>query len=259
MTTSRYKQTEIGLIPEEWKLERLSDNAVFKNGINFTRDDKGNTGILTIDVLNMYSNSIYINLNNLYRVNKEISESYHLKNGDILFVRSSLKREGVGWAALFKEIKEKVTYCGFIIRARLKTKKFDPKFLTYYLRTNIARKSLISRSGKVAITNINQGMLGNLLIPLPPLSEQQNIAYILSTVQEAIEKTDAVIRATKLLKRSLMEHLFTYGPVPITGREQVKLKETEIGLIPEEWEIIELDKVGKIITGTTPSTKKREY
>jgi type I restriction enzyme S subunit len=44
-----------------------------------------------------------------------------LNTGDILFVRSSLKREGIGWASLFDGSPEPVTFCGFIIRARLKS------------------------------------------------------------------------------------------------------------------------------------------
>jgi len=86
-------------------------------------------------------------------------------------------------------------------------------------------------------------MLGKLLVPIPPLSEQRNIAFILSSVQQAIEKTEAVIQATKELKKSLMNHLFTYGPVPITEREQVQLKETKIGEIPEEWEVVRIKDV----------------
>jgi len=103
------KETELGIMPLDWKLESLANSADFKNGINFTREEKGDVGFLTIDVLNMYTNDISVNLSNLYRVNKKIDENYFLKYGDVLFVRSSLKREGVGWASMFKETKEKVT------------------------------------------------------------------------------------------------------------------------------------------------------
>jgi type I restriction enzyme S subunit len=60
---------------------------------------------------------------------------------------------------------------------------------------------------------------------------------VLSAVQEAKEKTEAVIKATKELKKSLMKHLFTYGPVSPKEAGNVALKETEIGMIPEDWEV----------------------
>ncbi|HBR21522.1 MAG TPA: hypothetical protein DD713_02980 [Nitrospiraceae bacterium] len=90
-------------------------------------------------------------------------------------------------------------------------------------------------------------------IPLPSRTEQVRIAFILSKLQQAIEQQEQIITKTKELKRSLMHWLFTYG---LWGEE---LKETEIGLIPKSWEIVEVDTLGEIITGTTPPTKNKEY
>jgi type I restriction enzyme S subunit len=56
-------------------------------------------------------------------------------------------------------------------------------------------------------------------------------------VQEAKEKNDALIAAIKALKAAMMKHLFTYGPVPHEDAEKVVLKETEIGQVPEGWEV----------------------
>ena len=97
------KETEIGLIPKSWEVVRLGEVADFKNGINFSKEQKGTQGILTVDVLNMHSEGIYLNFENLYRVDINLGNDsdYILKIGDILIVRSSLKREGVGWASLF--------------------------------------------------------------------------------------------------------------------------------------------------------------
>ena len=228
---NNFKKTDIGLIPFDWDVKKFGDVAEFKNGINFTSDQKGEIGILTIDVLNMYSNGFSVTFDNLYRVNKEIDKSYLLKSGDLLFVRSSLKREGVGWTALFTFNNEPTTYCGFIIRARILVNNFDRIFLTYYFRSENARSKLISSSAKLGITNINQGNLSNINIPLPPISEQQKIAHILSKIRQAIEVQEKITKTTQELKKALMQKLFTEG---LNGEPQ---KQTEIGLIPESWEV----------------------
>ncbi|MCL0091214.1 restriction endonuclease subunit S, partial [Dehalococcoidia bacterium] len=60
---------------------------------------------------------------------------------------------------------------------------------------------------------------------------------------------DAVINAARDLKKSLMRHLFTYGPVPVSEAEQVPLKETEIGSVPEHWQQTELRQIADIVYG----------
>jgi type I restriction enzyme S subunit len=102
---------------------------------------------------------------------------------------------------------------------------------------------------------INKEVLTKFQIPLPPLEEQKAIAGILSTVQSAIEKTEKVINALKNLKKSMMKHLFTYGPVAEEEAEKVELKETEIGLIPKHWEVVRL---GEVIKYYTPSKKLKQ-
>jgi type I restriction enzyme S subunit len=94
--------------------------------------------------------------------------------------------------------------------------------------------------------NRHYSLLKENKIPLPLLPEQQKIASILSTVQTAKEKTEAVINAAKELKKSMMKHLFTYGPVPLKDVESVPLKETEIGMVPEDWEVVRLGDVFEV-------------
>ncbi len=217
---TEFKDSEIGQIPKSWKIKKLEEISDFKNGVNFTKNQKGNKGILTIDVLNMYGEGLYVNLDNLYRINKEIDKDYLLRNGDILFVRSSLKREGVGWATLYKEKKEPVTFCGFIIRSRLKSNDILPEFVAYFLRTNIARQKLVASSGKVAITNINQGMLGKVEIPIPSLEEQKEIVNILQYIDRKIESEQNRQSALQQLFKTMLSKL-------ITG--EIRVKDLDLG------------------------------
>ena len=105
-----------------------------------------------------------------------------------------------------------------------------------------------------SVPTLDRNSLNTIKIPLPPLPEQRKIAHVLSTVQKAIEQQDKLIRTTTELKKALMQKLFTEG---IRGESQ---KETEIGLVPERWEVVELEEViDNSKGGGTPSTKKPEY
>ncbi len=83
----------------------------------------------------------------------------------------------------------------------------------------------------------------NSRIPLPPLPEQKAISHSLSAVQRAIEAQERIIQTTTELKQALMQKLFSEG---LRGEPQ---KETEIGLVPESWEVVELGKIAKIERG----------
>lgn len=87
--------------------------------------------------------------------------------------------------------------------------------------------------------------LSRLLLHHPPLPEQRKIAAILSSVDDAIEKTQAVIEQVQVVKRGLMQQLLTRG---LPGRH-TRIKQTEIGEVPEEWEIVRLGDVASIRGG----------
>ena len=196
---------------EGWRSVQLADVADFKNGINFTGDQKGR-GILTVDVLNMYSDNLFIRTDELYRIDIEPKEDYLLQQNDILFVRSSVKREGVGWTSLCPFMPEPMSFCGFIIRVRIIVEELLPEFVTHYCRSPFVREQLISKSGTGTITNISQLQLKTLSVPLPPIAKQKEIVTTLNdrfatieTIRKAIEDQ---LEAINALPATLLRQAF---------------------------------------------------
>lgn len=89
--------------------------------------------------------------------------------------------------------------------------------------------------------NINTWIVWELIFLKPSLKEQEKIAEILSTVDEAIEKTDSLIEKYKKTKTWLMEDLFTKWIDLETWKPHTKFKDSELGRIPESWEVEKLD------------------
>ena len=116
------------------------------------------------------------------------------------------------------------------------------------------RKNLLKRwAGITTSPIIKKSLFEEIPLPLPPLPEQQKIAEILSTVDEAIEKVDDSIEKTERLKKGLMHELLTKG----IGHKE--FKDTAIGRIPKEWEVKKVGDLFKVETGTTPSTRQKKY
>jgi restriction endonuclease S subunit len=112
-------------------------------------------------------------------------------------------------------------------------KEVNARFVFYFL----SREKIWKRSGS-GQPFISLEAARKQSIILPPFPIQQKIVKILDTIQEAIDIQEKTIEKTKELKKSLMAELFKYGgPSFRKGR---KLKKTEIGEIPEDWEVVRL-------------------
>jgi len=125
---------------------------------------------------------------------------------------------------------------------------FNSKYLYFNLQNRY--KEIRGLADLNARTGLNLNLLKRVEVLLPPLDEQKEIAAILSTVDDLIENTDYLINSYSLLKKGLMQTLLTKG----IGHK--KFKKTEIGEIPEEWELISLEKLGSTYNGLTGKNKE---
>jgi type I restriction enzyme S subunit len=116
-----------------------------------------------------------------------------------------------------------------------------PEFLALFLKQKAITMYLASKlQGATGRQRLPKDALHSLRMPVPPLAEQRAIAEVMLVVQRAKEATEKVIAALRELKKSLLKHLFTYGPVPFNQADKVPLKETEVGAIPEGWNVARL-------------------
>jgi type I restriction enzyme S subunit len=257
-----YKMTELGVLPEEWEVINLDKIIDLKRGISWRKDEanKEGIGIPVIGIPNIKENG-KIDFKDTYFLTKNISSDKMVRINDILFVGSSGSIKNIGRNVLIKEIQQnKFTYASFTFLGRVNPLNANTVYIFYLLNSSFVDYGRYTRRASDGKYNFQLTQFKNeQKIPLPPLPEQQKIAAVLSAVQEAKEKTEAVIAATKALKKSMMKHLFTYGPVSPEETETVSLKETEIGPVPEDWEVVKLGEVAETYSGGTPSREQKKY
>lgn len=111
-----------------------------------------------------------------------------------------------------------------------------PRFLFYALCGSGAREHARAHSSGTTVLGVSTESLAATHLLLPPLAEQRKIAAILSSVDETIEKTEAVIAQLDVVKKAMLEELLTRG---IPGRHS-RFKQTEIGEVPNEWSVVTL-------------------
>lgn len=127
-----------------------------------------------------------------------------------------------------------------------------PPYLFLYLRFKLISELTKDVSGST-MPYIRKGDLEKIEVPIPPMPEQRRIAYVLNIAHCAIEQQERLITLTGETKRALLDHLFTKG---VNGEPQ---KQTEIGLVPQSWEVVTLGSVAKVGNGSTPKRDNESY
>ena len=112
----------------------------------------------------------------------------------------------------------------------------DTPYLLQLAQWSRLQQHAVATASGTKMPRTSWKQLGDFAFSLPPLPEQRKIAAILSSVDDSIEKTRSVIDQVQVVKRGLMQELLTRG---LPGRH-TRFKQTEIGLIPEEWSFLSL-------------------
>jgi type I restriction enzyme S subunit len=252
-----YKNTEVGVIPEEWDVKTLGELGSFKNGINKDKDDFGHgkpfVNLMDVFGIPKISQNVDFGLVNSSATERKL---YELKSGDLLFVRSSVKPSGVGLTTLVENDLPDTVFSGFLIRYRDNGKLFF-EFKKHCFWEAKFRSRLIASSTVSANTNINQDALKALRLALPnDKDEQRAISTALSDVDALLNGLDQLISKRRDIKQAAMQQLLT-GKQRLPGFDQAgtKSKQSSMGQIPEDWQLKTLDELGSWKGGITPSMR----
>lgn len=214
---------------------KLGEVAEFRNGLNYTNVDNG-TGLAVVGVAD-FQDRVTVDINGLSQLSlSALSKSDSLlRGGDIIFVRSNGNRQLIGRSMFLPETPLIPTsHSGFTIRCRFRDPRCHPRFYAYLFRGPIVRHVLSAQGGGTNISNLNQGILEELDVPLPSLDTQRRIAGILSAYDDLIEVNQRRIAILEEMARRLFDEWFVRFRYP--GHEAVPLVETELGSVPEEWD-----------------------
>lgn len=161
----------------------------------------------------------------------------HVKNSDLLITKDGT----IGKVAFVEECPEKAVLNSGIFLLRSKDGLYDHRFVYYVLTSLIFEKFLRLNLNGSTINHLYQNVFEKFPIPIPHAKTQRKIAAILTTVDTAIEKTEALLEKYQQIKAGLMHDLFTRGVLPNgklrPPREQAPelYQETAVGWIPKEW------------------------
>ena len=220
MTKPGYRMTEIGEIPEEWDILPLTKLATYINGMAFKPSDWKKEGIPIVRIENL--NDPYAQFNYF---GDEVDNRFLLSDGDIL----------LSWSAslgVYIWNRKKAVLNQHIFKV-VPNKTVDKQFIYWALHNSVENLKKVTHGS--TMKHFQKRELEKTKIALPPLSEQQKIAEILSSMDEAIQRVNDQITKTERLKKGLMQTLLTKG----IGHTNFKM--TEIGEIPKNWNVKSLD------------------
>lgn len=231
-----YKQAEIGEIPEEWVVKTIEQTCEILDSQRIPLNEETRKG--------MKGNIPYYGANGLLDY---ISD--HIFDDELILIAED--------GGYFEDYQNRpIAYlvagkCWVNNHAHV-LKVRENGFVTKYIFYTLEHRNILPFIKGSTRSKLNQKDLRSIRIPVPSSSEEQRkIAEILSTADEAIQKTDEIIQKTRELKKGLMQQLLT------RGISHTKFKQTEIGEIPEEWEVVRLGDIVLLEYGKGLPEKKR--
>lgn len=245
-----YKDSPLGKIPQNWEIVTVKEiTKEHKQGF-YTKDDYIKNGIRLARITDLNNPRVDFSEMPMLNISDSDYQSYKIEKGDFLFARSG----AIGRYGIVESEEYPAVFASYLIRFR-----FNPnivnRFFGYFFESYLCGNQLRGITQGNANVNINAENIKSLKFPFAPFEEQQKIAEILSTVDDKIEVINQQIIETQELKKGLIQRLLTKG----IGHSE--FKDSPLGMIPKSWEIVEVQKISKVIDSLhkTPVFSEKGY
>ena len=231
-----YKQTELGIIPEDWEIMTFDELGTLSKGSGVSRAESNTGNIPCIRYGELYTHhNDYIKAYNSYISKTVASKAKLLQYGDVLFAASGETKEEIGKSAAFVNSCE--AYAGGdIIILSTNSKLCDAKYIGYASNAPYVTKQKATKGQGDAVVHITSEAIKTISINIPPIAEQRAIAEALSDVDGLIAALDKKIAKKRLLKQGAMQQL-------LTGKKRLHG-------FTDEWVEKKLGKISHIKTGS---------
>ena len=228
-------------LPKGWE-EVLVEN-VFDNigGTSLEKFVNENGKYKFISIGNYSKSGKYIDNSQRIDINEKSANKILNKNDLVMVLNDKTSTGDIIGSSILIEESDKYIYNQRSERLICKNNIY-PKFAWQLLNSKYFRKKIVSLSQGGTQIYINFPVIKKINFYLPPIEEQKKIADILSTVDKKIAFVEENINATEELKKGLMQKLLT------EGIGHTEFKDSELGRIPESWELKRLNSVCNKIT-----------
>ena len=258
-TQTGYKASELGMIPQDWDVVELGKviksitSGVSVNSIDeINKFPHGYHVLKTSCVANGYFDSSYaksILPNEIFRAKNSV------KKGNLIVSRMNTPLL-VGELGYTKKDEPKIFLPDRLWQVEIKEDLANTQFLSFLLSYPLFAKVLkeTATGTSDSMKNISKNNFSSLNIYLPPLSEQTAIATALSDTDALISSLQTLIAKKKAIKLSAMQNLLS-GKIRLPefalrlDGSPKTTRQTELGCVPEDWEVVELGEIGYFQSG----------
>jgi type I restriction enzyme, S subunit len=227
-----YKQTEVGVIPEDWEIRKCSDlserimvGVVIRPSQYYTRD-----GVPALRSANIREDGINdIDLVFISEESNQLLAKSQVREGDVLTVRT-----GYPGTSAVAESKHSGSNCIDILITR-PSDQVDPRWLCLWINSPFGKEQVLRNQGGLAQKHFNVGDMRNLVVALPKIAEQRAISTAIRDVDVLIRSIEELIDKKRDIKQAAMQELLS-GKRRLPGFEG-------------EWETVAISQIAEKITG----------